>query len=187
MILTKVAYVLTIIAFVCCIIGVAGSVVGMSLLWLVKDAVIQDGKTIADVLLEKGLTVNAAYVSMANSVLVCGVGIFMALYIGKFYKGVVNDGTPFKRETVKNMRKVAIVYLIVSVATCIMCGLCIGIARAIDKTMPKVDINNWFSLGFSIFFLILSLFVEYPVEKGELNNTPAVEAEVVEEPKEEKE
>ena len=63
------------------------------------------------------------------------------------------------------MRKISLVSIIVSASAWALCLLAIIIAKALDKNIGTLTYNNYVSLGFAVSLLVLSVFVEYPVEK----------------------
>ena len=177
--------ILCIIAFACCIVGAVGCVLGMSLLAAVKDFPVGEGKTVTDLIAEQGLTLNSAYVAMAVGIITCATSGFLSYYIFNHCKEVLKEGTPFTRPLLKKLRRVAVVSIIVNLGSSVLCGMAIGIAKAIDKTIGRIDYHGFYSIGGALFLLVLSLFIEYVVEKEE--QTKQIEAEPFEEIEEPKE
>ncbi len=176
LILIKVVRVLCLILFGLSIAGAAGCIAAIPLLVFLKDTPLPDGTTIATNLLKNGITVNMAYTYMACSVLWSGVSIFLSYYIASYLKKVLIEKTPFTRMNVKRTRKVAVVHICVNLAAIVLTSIACAITVALDSEITKMTYNSYYSLGFPIFLLILSLFLEYPVEKEELSKKREEEA-----------
>ena len=59
-VLVKVLWILCLIVFICCCVGAIGCVIGLGVFSAVQGIEF-DGKTIADMIAEKGVSVNDAY------------------------------------------------------------------------------------------------------------------------------
>lgn len=183
-VLAKICRIVCIIVFVACIIGAAGCFVALVILPIVKDIVVHDGKTIAELIAQDGKTnVNTIIAACGMGLFGCGVEIFLAKYNELFFKKEIEVGTPFKKDIVKEMRIVAVVNIAVSLSAVIMVGIALGIVRALVRDLQHFDNYIGTPIGYGIALLIISLFCDYGAE---LNEKPdAIEAEIVEEPKEE--
>ena len=165
----KILKVICYVGLVLSIIGAVGIVVGLGILNVVKDLVVKDGKTVAMLLLEEHITINMAYTYMAIGLLSCLVSVALCYIMARFLNGVLKEGTPFTRQTVTKMRKLAIGYIIVSVAVSILCSIAITITKHLDPTVGKMNYSGDWNLGLALWVLFLSLFIEYPVEMHEEN------------------
>ena len=96
-ILAKIARIICLIVFICCIIGAVGCAVGLLVFGVSKDLVIQDGKTLADLLAEKNVPIVMAYSGMAVGIVACGVEAFLAKHAELFFKRDIANGTPFDK------------------------------------------------------------------------------------------
>ena len=183
-VLAVICRVICIIVFVACIIGAVGCLLGLTILPIVKDVVVHDGKTIAELIAEDGkTTVETIIAGCGVGLFGCGVEIFLAKYNELFYKKEIAVGTPFNKEIVRDMRILALVNILVSLTAVIMVGIALGIVRALVRDVQHF--NNYIGtpIGYGIALLVISLFCDYGAE---LNNKPEVmEAEISEEPKEE--
>ncbi|MBO4285904.1 MAG: hypothetical protein J5880_01055 [Bacilli bacterium] len=183
-VLAVICRVICIIVFVACIIGAVGCLLGFTILPIVKDVVVHDGKTIAELIAEDGkTTVETIIAGCGVGLFGCGVEIFLAKYNELFYKKEIAVGTPFNKEIVRDMRILALVNILVSLTAVIMVGIALGIVRALVRDVQHF--NNYIGtpIGYGIALLVISLFCDYGAE---LNNKPEVmEAEISEEPKEE--
>lgn len=181
-ILVKICRVVCYILFACFIAGAAGCVLAIPIYGLIKDIDLGNGQTIAIELAKYNITTNGVYTMLASGIFGCGVGIFLSIYTAQFFKKVIDEGTPFKRSVVKETRIAGLVNVLVNLGASIMIGVGFGIARGIDKGIGTLSNYYGFSIVFGLVLLLLSLFIEYPVELEE-TKTP-IEAEPTEEKKE---
>ena len=165
-ILFKIARVLCLVFFGLCIAGVVFTTLGLAIFESIRNIEV-GGKSITSLIIEKGYSINAIYVYFAMGLVSSAANGFMCLYISRYCKDVIGDGTPFTRVSVKKMRKISLVGIIVSASAWALCLLAIIIAKALDKNIGTLTYNNYVSLGFAVSLLVLSVFVEYPVEKDE--------------------
>ena len=172
-VLVKVLWILCLIVFICCCVGAVGCVIGLGVFSAVQGIEF-DGKTIADMIVEKGVSVNDAYTGMAIGLFHCVVEGFLAMYLGLFFKKHSEKGVVFDKPLVKETRTVAIVYVIVSLAASILSGVGVGIAKVYDKTI-SVKSGGYISLAFAVCMLIVSLFLDYIADIEA--QKPAVEEE----------
>ena len=89
--------------------------------------------------------------------------------MAKFLKGVINDTTPFTRKTVTNMRKLGLWMIIASLICGVLCGIAVLVVKKVDPASSNMTYWGSWSIGFGLWMLFLSLFVEYPVEIEEEN------------------
>ena len=163
-VLAKIARVICIIVFVCSIVGAVGCMVGLIVLPLCKDIVVSDGKTLAELLIEKDMPLYKVYCALAVGLTSCGVSIFLAKYNELFYKREIEIGTPFNKEVVRDMRKTAIVNIITSLVLVIACSIAVAVVSNINKADMSFKFEYFSSIGYGITLLILSLFCDYGAE-----------------------
>ena len=177
-ILSKIAWVICIIVFICAIIGTVGCAIGLIVLPLTKDMVVQDGKTLAQLLIDRGTNIETAITACAVGLVGCGAGIALSKITELFFKKELALGTPFKAEVVHDMRRLALIHIITSLAVIIVLGIAIAVVKYFNPQLGAFRSYLGGTILLGIFLLILSLFCDYGVEM----ETPKVE-DKTEEPK----
>lgn len=176
--LVKILWILCLVVFVLNIIGAAGCVIGLGVFAGVQGLAI-NGKTIAQMLAEKNISVNSAYTGLAIGIFHCAVGAFLSYYLYIFFKKHSDGGLVIDKPLVKETRKVSLVYIIVSLSAAVISSIAIGIARAFDKSINVNNGGGFISIAFAICMLIVSLFLDYIADLEE-QKKPEVEAEPAE-------
>ena len=166
LLLYKIVRIVLIVCFAAFIAGIVGCAIGAGVLHLVADVSFNDTSIRAE-LLKNGITLNMAYTYLAVGALGCAINAFLSLYVAFFVKKVLDEGTPFTRPLLKEMRRVALVDIIVNIGGAILVGIAFGIAKAFDKSMGDFHNYGAFSIALGLWMLITSLFIEYPIEKEE--------------------
>ena len=166
-ILAKVAKIICTVVFICCIVGASICALSLILLPILRDTTIYDGKTVTVLLADKSVSLSSAITASAFGLVSAGVGIFLAKYSELFFKKELEVGTPFKKEIVKDMRKLAIIHIVVSLATTMVLATIYAIVKASAKELIDFNPHQGGSVGFGISLLIISLFCEYGAEKEE--------------------
>ena len=159
--LVKIARILCIVGFWFCAVGLLACIVGFITMPLVQDFSIGEGKTVTDAIVENGSSLGEVYGGLLIGLLSCGVGVFVSLYNSFFFKKELVLGTPFDHEIVRDMRKVALVNIIVSFALGLAAAIGVAIIQGIfgEKLTFKYELLS--TVSFGIFLLIISLFCEY--------------------------
>ena len=167
-VLAKIIWVICKILFVLFIIGAAGCLMGLILFSSVQGLKVNSEQTVAQLLAEKGVQPALAYAGMSAGLISCGGGIFLAKYNELFFKEELDVGTPFKRDIVSKMRKVALVNIIVSFGLSIIGAIVISIVCAVNHIENRQGVGEIIStVGFGLALLVISLFCEYGAELAE--------------------
>lgn len=169
-VLAKILWVICKVLFVIFIIGAAGCVLGLALFGAVQPLKVNAEQTVAQLLEEKGIQPALAYAGMSAGLISCGGGIFLAKYNEIFFKKELDEGTPFKHHIVKEMRKVALVNILVSLGLTIVGAIVISVVCAVNHIESRQDFMQMIStVGFGLALLVISLFCEYGADLAEPN------------------
>lgn len=167
-VLFKIARIIALIAFILCIIGASGCAIAIIVLNVMRDVVIQNGQTFTELLASKGVDINAIVTYVVFGMVICGANIFFAKYSELYFLREIKEGTPFTRAMVKDMRKYGLVYIIASLAATVVISTAYAITTIFIKSLDKYDYSYHVgSIIYGLFFIILSVFCEYSVEKDE--------------------
>ena len=176
-VLAKIAKIICTVLFIVCIVGASCCALSVIILPVTKDVILYEDKTFSVVLAEQGTSYIDALTGSVIGLIVCGVGIFLAKYTELFFKKELELGTPFDKGLVKDMRKMALIHIIVSIVASIITSIVYFIFKeSVPDFNGTYDFNGG-SIGFGISMLIISLFCDYGAEKA----NDVIEAEEVEE------
>lgn len=161
--IAKVAKILCKIAFIFCIVGGIGCLLGLLTL-LVFGA---DTFEAID-LLES----NPFY----TGVLGCIVGVIacigeaiVAYYGERYFAHELQVGTPFTQDGAKEIFRLGIMSIIVSVAISVLTGIVYGIFMILDPAITDFDVSVSVSLTTGLVLLLLSVIFRYGAEIREHN------------------
>lgn len=154
--LSKIAEVVCRIIFIFCIIAVAGAAISLLVVGFAKNNV-----DFQNELGKRNITLTKVVCDSLVTLLSCGCGIYLSYYNEKLFKKEIKLGTPFDLGLVKDMRKVAIINIILCIALSIVVAIVVAIVKAINNSTEAVDYDVWTTVMFGIFLLIISLFCEY--------------------------
>ena len=175
-VLAKIMRIICLVLFIVCIVGAAGCFLAVITLPIMKDVVLYEDKTFSIIIAERGVNWITALTGSIVGLISCGVGIFLAKYTELFFAKEIALGTPFKKEVVKDMRKMAIIHIVVSFVTVIAVAIVISSINAFNPELAHFDSGFGGTIGFGISMLVISLFCDYGAEK-ETEANPIVEAE----------
>ena len=168
-ILVKIVRIICIVLFVLFIVGAAGCALSLIILPIIQNIEVSEGKTIADLMVEKGVVISTMYGSIVIGLLSCGVGIFLAHVNRLFFEEELKVETPFDKDIVKKMRVNALINIIASIALSITAGIVVGIVKAVSGNNTEFRFELLSTVGYGLFLLVLSLFCDYGAE---LKNPP---------------
>ena len=138
--LSKLGKILCSIVFVFCVIGIIGSVVGIAFL--------------------------AANIYMVVAIILCSGEAVIAKFAEHYFKGELLDGTPFNMERAKELTRLGIITIGVSIVTEMVAAIVYEIMSFIFVNTDSLEIGNWGSVGIGITFIIVSLICRYGAERG---------------------
>ncbi len=150
--MVKVFKILATIAFVCCIISTVGCALGA----IIVNAVGENAEFIKmleqeGVAYDRNIYVCACVCAAVESVL----GIYIAYLNKTMFKKELEKGTPFDKDIVALVRKNAVIQIVASIVAAIAVAIIIACFNA------KLDISNGAAVGTGIFYLLLSLLLDY--------------------------
>ena len=163
-VLSKIAKILCTVLFIVCIVGASCCALAVILLPIFKDTVIYENKSFSIIIAENGSNYMTAFVGSLVGLIVCSTGIFLSKYTELFFEKELELGTPFNKELVKDMRKMALVHIFVSLGIAILLAILVGCFKL---NYPELDFSNddhGGTIGFGIAMLIISLFCDYGAE-----------------------
>lgn len=160
--INKIARILTKIAFVFCIIGAVGCIIGIGVLAGMGDAL---KKVLNDA--EVQMSLPTMYLACTASCAVCIVGAVLTYMAGRYFSNELEAGTPFTYEGARELFRLGIVYIAVSVGFSAILAIICAVFKnyGADDTLLKFDQNGNITTG--IVMLLFSLVFKYGAELAE--------------------
>ena len=165
--LSKLGKILCSIVFVFCVIGIIGSVVGIAFLAAGVDAIHIEGVTLKSIVqTNSGTSIGTANIYMVVAIILCSGEAVIAKFAEHYFKGELLDGTPFNMERAKELTRLGIITIGVSIVTEMVAAIVYEIMSFIFVNTDSLEIGNWGSVGIGITFIIVSLICRYGAERG---------------------
>ena len=165
--LSKLGKILCSMVFVLCIIGVIGSVIGIAFLAAGVDAVHIGGITLKSIVrINSGTSIETANIYMAVAIILCSGEAVIAKFAEHYFKEELLDGTPFNMERSKELTRLGIITIGVSIVTEMVAAIVYEIMSCILASTDSLEISNWGSVGIGIAFIIVSLICRYGAKSG---------------------
>lgn len=163
--LSKVAKILSTIVFVCSIIGCVSCIIGAVCLGAGGAILQAGGYDFAKLIQESsGMTVETLYATMACSVILCAGEIAISKFAQLYFKHELEAGTPFTLNGAKEMMRLGIIIVSVSLGTTIVAAIVYAIIKAVNANVGKYDVGNYTSIMTGIVFMIISLLLKHGAE-----------------------
>ena len=164
----KVARIVAKVVFILCIIGAAGCLLGLVFLPIAEKIISLEPKVAAET--DFALACSGYVIGLVSCI---GEAIF-AFLAERYFKKVLDAGTPFTFDGAKESFRLGVASMIISVASSLVAGIAAGIILIFSDSMADYDTTTTFSLTTGLFFMFLSMIFKYGAE---LSPTPAGEAE----------
>lgn len=165
--LSKLGKILCSIVFVFCVIGIIGSVVGIAFLAAGVDEIHIGGVTLKSIVqTNSGTSIDTADIYMVVAIILCSGEAVIAKFAEHYFKGELLDGTPFNMERSKELTRLGIITIGVSIVTEAVAAIVYEIMSFIFVNTDSLEIGNWGSVGIGITFIIVSLICRYGAERG---------------------
>lgn len=165
--LSKFGKILCSIVFVFCMIGIIGSVVGIAFLAAGVDAIHIGGVILKSIVqTNSGTSIDTANIYMVVAIILCSGEAVIAKFAEHYFKGELIDGTPFNMERSKELTRLGIIIIGVSIVTEVVAAIVYEIMSFIFVNTDSLEIGNWGSVGIGITFIIVSLICRYGAERG---------------------
>ena len=164
---SKLGKILCSIVFVFCVIGIIGSVVGIAFLADGVDAIHIGGVTLKSIVqTNSGTSIDTANIYMVVAIILCSGEAVIAKFAEHYFKGELLDGTPFNMERSKELTRLGIITIGVSIVTEMVAAIVYEIMSFIFVNTDSLEIGNWGSVGIGITFIVVSLICRYGAERG---------------------
>ena len=162
----KVAKIIAKVVFILCIVGAAGCALGFFAISAV-DAFMPEA------LIAEGVTADLGYLGCIIGVVACiGEAVF-AFLAEKYFKNVLERGTPFALDGAKECFRLGIASLIISAAASAISGIAAAVIIMFSNSAAsESEINASFSITTGLFLMFLSMIFKYGAE---LQNAAAQE------------
>ena len=155
----KVVRIIAKVVFILCIIGGAGCLLGLLTLPLAESVLS------SEMFLDEELSIAYAYIACMTGIIACiGEAVF-AFLAERYFKHVINAGTPFTFDSAKESFRLGITSIIISVVTSIVSGIAAGMILLISSpNAEELDFSSSTSISVGLFFLFLSLIFKHGAE-----------------------
>ena len=165
--LAKIGRVVSKVVFICCIVGFCGCAFGIISLAL-GAAAFQFGGVAVRGLIEKNaeMSMAALYASMAVGAVVCAAEAVLSKFAEVYFVHELADGTPFTLRGSKELLRLGIINVAVSLGMGTVCGAGLALASLLYPELKEVE-AGFSSFGFGIAMIVLSLFCRYGAELNE--------------------
>lgn len=169
--LAKVGKVLSKIMFIISIIGTVGTAIGIGGLAVFgEDGLQMSGVSVADIVQdETEMGIPAMIAAMVCGMVFWVAQIFISKFAENYFTNELADGTPFTARGAKELMRLGIINIAVSLGTNIICGIGLAIASAVIPDIEKAasEADGFSSVGLGIAFIICALLCRLGAEMKE--------------------
>lgn len=161
----KIGKIISQIVFVCCIIGVAGCVLALMLLPIGAQVLESEGTTLNDYIIAyQGYSLDTLYATIASATVIVAGECVTAKFAQLYFKRELKDGTPFTLRGSKEMLRLGIISVAVSVGSVIVASIVKAVMAA---ALPAVQLENVgdYEMSFNgLFFIVVSFVLRSATE-----------------------
>lgn len=161
-IISKVLFILTIIGFCGCALGIVMVAAGAE---VVKIA----GENLEQILIEQAqTTLGTVYASMAAAMVLCAGEAVLCKFSEIYFKRELQAGTPFTFAGAKELTRLGILAICIPLGAQIIAFIVYAIMSAVLKDVAPINIDNYGSVMLGAALLLTSLICKYGAEQAEL-------------------
>ena len=155
----KVVRIIAKIVFILCIIGAVGCVIGLLSLPM-AGAVLAEQELFGEV-----LDLPLAYLGCLVGIVSCVGEAIFAFLAERYFKRVLDAGTPFTFDGAKEVFNLGLASIIISVATSVLAGIFeFAVLLFSGVNASGFDVNMSVSISTGLFFLFLSIIFKHGAE-----------------------
>lgn len=163
--LANLGKILSKIVFVFCMVGVGLSIAGIASLALGIGTFKFGGISVGSIIKnEADVSIGTLYATMAMGVLLCSGEAVLAKFAEHYFRGELQDGTPFNFERARELQLLGILTICIPVGTNLVAVVVYEAISYIYGNVASLDLSNIGSISLGIMFIILSLVFKYGAE-----------------------
>ncbi len=165
-VLCKIGQILSKIAFILCIVGASLSLLGILSLACGIETIEINGVTIGSMIQnDSGMSMETMYTTLAVGIVMMAGEIAIAKFAELYFKHELIAGTPLTLEGAKEMRRLGILKIAISLGTVILAAIVQAILKATLTDVVEVDLDHSGAIVMGVMYLILSLVLQYASEE----------------------
>lgn len=165
-VLCKIGQILSKIAFILCIVGASLSLLGILSLACGIETIEINGVTIGSMIQnDSGMSMGTMYTTLAVGIVMMAGEIAIAKFVELYFKHELIAGTPLTLEGAKEMRRLGILKIAISLGTVILAAIVQAILKATLTDVVEVDLDHSGAIVMGVMYLILSLVLQYASEE----------------------
>lgn len=169
--LSKLGKILSSIVFIFCLVGIIVSIVGIAFRAVGMEAVHIGGVTLKSfVQMNTGTNIDTVNIYMAVAIILCSGEAVIAKFAEHYFKGELLDGTPFNMERSKELTRLGIITISISIITKLTASIVYEIMSFILGSTDSLEIGNWGAVSIGITFIIVSFICRYGAESEKMQN-----------------
>lgn len=173
--LYKIGRIVSKIAFICCIIGFCGCLIGIVVMALCAGSVKVDGVALSEMIKESsGFGMAAVYAAAAAGAVTCAAQAVVSRFAALYCKNELADGDPFTLRGAKELMRLGILTAVLPLAATILCGVAAGIAEPFFPGVKDALTEETGCVGLGLGLIVLSLFCRRGAEKAQDEPTETV-------------
>lgn len=165
-VLAKIGKILSLIVFICCLVGVGGSIIGIITLAAIPKGIMIGKETFIQFLERTSRTsIGTCYALMATSIILCAGEAVLAKFAHVYFKREIAAGTPFTFAGAKELKRLGILTIAIPIGTAAVAAIVYSAFKLVHPEIPKFNYSNGASICLGIMFIIMSLFCKYGAER----------------------
>lgn len=160
--LSRIGKVLSIIVYICCIVGFAGCAVGIAAMVFGSEAVKIGGMTLHGIFESKaGVSIGTIWAAIAVGMILCIGEFYVARMAQRYFKNELDAGTPFTAAGAREMLHLGISVIWIPIVSVILAQEMIA---QFAENVEKLNLDGFDSVALGVMFIFMSLLCKYGAE-----------------------
>lgn len=161
-VLAKIGMIMSKIVFICCIVGAIACAMGAVSIGLIPDGIRINGMTIHSMIESNaGLSLGASYMAAFTGFLFCAAECAISKLAELYFKHELAAGTPFTVEGARELLRLGICTISISLGTVVVASICNAVAMNRFSDVADLQTGDFAQVGLGVAFIILSVVFHY--------------------------
>lgn len=165
--LSKIGKIFSMIVMIFSIIGAVGCVIGIAAASIGSIETLTIGGVTFHSIIESSasISIGSMYAAMITGIILCVAEAVIAGLSAKYFKNELAAGTPFTLEGAKELLRLGICTICISIGSLILAGIAYEIINNLFANVADMEVSSASQAGIGIAFIIISILCKYGAEK----------------------
>ena len=162
--LSKIGQIISKIVYICCMVGFIACAVGIVAIAIGGNALVFDDTSLNDVLNSEAVSMGTALAAVVVELILCAGEYVVSRMAYRYFDNELNAGTPFTFDGAKELMRLGIFVVGISIGSGVLAQIAHGIISAVMENVEALPLESGDNVAIGIMLIVISLFCRYGAE-----------------------